>query len=498
VDIPVENLSSALKQEMADGRVIVEREGKMLASDDALNDADAGMRRVYLTDLYWAERRVARKLRALITSAKSFEEIDPDKAIAWWEGNTGFRLAPAQERAVRASLENKVSIITGGPGVGKTTIIRALVDIYSARRNAKGQPLISVQTAAPTGRAAKRLSESTGVISQTVHRLLKYNPQTRRFTYDADNPLVGDVFVFDETSMLDIRLMDSLLAALPQTAVLIIVGDTDQLPSVGPGNVLHDLIASGVVACSRLTEIFRQDNSGLIVKNAHHVNAGEGLELPTTGDNSDFYFIANNDPEKTLSFVLDFMTTRIPRKFRMDPMTDVQVLSPMRRNVLGTENLNMLLQKQLNPDGPFVQRGAVIFRKGDRVMQLRNNYDKDVFNGDVGFIADAYPEERKLVVLFDGKPVEYASGDLDELTLSYATTIHKSQGSEYSAVIVILHNQHYMMLQRNLLYTAITRGKKLVLVIGSRWAVGKAIETNTVKGRRTSLAERLIVGMEEK
>ena len=340
-------------------------------------------------------------------------------------------------------------------------------------------------------RAAKRLSESTGAPSQTVHRLLKYNPQTRRFTYDSENPLTGDVFVFDETSMVDIRLMDSLLAALPETAVLIIVGDTDQLPSVGPGNVLHDLIDSGAVACSRLTEIFRQDSSGLIVRNAHHVNAGEGFELPSSGEDSDFYFVANNDPDKTLAFVLDFMTNRIPRKFRMDPMTDVQVLSPMRRNALGTENLNQLLQKRLNPEGPSVQRGAMLFRKGDRVMQLRNNYDKDVFNGDVGFVADAYPEDRKLVVLFEGRPVEYSSGDLDELTLAYATTIHKSQGSEYPAVIVLLHNQHYMMLQRNLLYTAITRGKKLVLVIGSRWAAGKAIETNTVKGRRTSLAERL-------
>jgi exodeoxyribonuclease V alpha subunit len=291
--------------------------------------------------------------------------------------------------------------------------------------------------------------------------------------------------------MLDIRLMDSLLDALPDSATLVIVGDTDQLPSVGPGNVLHDLIDSGAIACSQLTEIFRQDNSGLIVRNAHRVNAGEAFELPSPDTESDFYFIAQNDPDKTLEFVLDFMTTRIPRKFRMDPLTDVQVLAPMRRNSLRTENLNMLLQKRLNPEGPAVQRGGVLFRKGDRVMQLRNNYDKDVYNGDVGFVADAYPDDRRLVVMFDGKPVEYSSGDLDELTLAYATTIHKSQGSEYPAVIVLLHNQHYMLLQRNLLYTAITRGKRLVLVIGSRWAAGKAIETNTVRGRRTSLAERI-------
>lgn len=491
VGISVEKLSEALKLELADGRVIVEREGHALSSEDATNDADDGMRRVYLADLYRAERRVARKLKRLIETARSYAPIDATRAISWWEEKTGFRLAPAQERAVYTSLENKVSIITGGPGVGKTTIIRALVDIYAARKTPGGEPMISVLTAAPTGRAAKRLSESTGLQSQTVHRLLKYNPQTHRFTFDSENQLLGDVFVFDETSMLDIRLMDSLLDALPDSATLVIVGDTDQLPSVGPGNVLHDLIDSGAIACSQLTEIFRQDNSGLIVRNAHRVNAGEAFELPSPDTESDFYFIAQNDPDKTLEFVLDFMTTRIPRKFRMDPLTDVQVLAPMRRNSLGTENLNMLLQKRLNPEGPAVQRGGVLFRKGDRVMQLRNNYDKDVYNGDVGFVADAYPDDRRLVVMFDGKPVEYSSGDLDELTLAYATTIHKSQGSEYPAVIVLLHNQHYMLLQRNLLYTAITRGKRLVLVIGSRWAAGKAIETNTVRGRRTSLAERI-------
>lgn len=468
VGISVETLAEALKHELDAGRVVKEGD------------------RLYLRDLWVAERRVAAKLKDLLASPPAFAPIDPDRAVAWWERKTGFTLAPAQLRAVRASVGSKVSIVTGGPGVGKTTIIRALVEIFQART---GVHKITVQLGAPTGRAAKRMAESTGAPAQTLHRLLKYNPQTNAFTYNEERPLAGDVFIFDEMSMVDIRLMADLVVALPRRATLILVGDTDQLPSVGPGNVLHDLIASQTIPTSQLTEIFRQDSSGLIVRNAHHVNAGEPFE--TRAGASDFYFVAQDDPAKALDLVLDFMVTRIPRHFHLEPLQDVQVLTPMRRNLLGAENLNAAIQKRLNGAGPGVVRGGMEFRAGDRVMQLRNNYDKDVYNGDVGFVQSVEPAERTLVVLFDGRPVEYRAADLDELTLAYATTIHKSQGSEYPAVIVLLHRQHYMMLQRNLLYTAITRGKKLVLVIGSPWAVKQAIETNVVRARRTSLAERM-------
>ena len=468
VGISVETLAEALKHELDAGRVVKEGD------------------RLYLRDLWVAERRVAAKLKDLLASPPAFAPIDPDRAVAWWERKTGFTLAPAQLRAVRASVGSKVSIVTGGPGVGKTTIIRALVEIFQART---GVHKITVQLGAPTGRAAKRMAESTGAPAQTLHRLLKYNPQTNAFTYNEERPLAGDVFIFDEMSMVDIRLMAELVVALPRRATLILVGDTDQLPSVGPGNVLRDLIASQTIPTSQLTEIFRQDSSGLIVRNAHHVNAGEPFE--TRAGASDFYFVAQDDPAKALDLVLDFMVTRIPRHFHLEPLQDVQVLTPMRRNLLGAENLNAAIQKRLNGSGPGVVRGGMEFRAGDRVMQLRNNYDKDVYNGDVGFVQSVEPTERTLVVLFDGRPVEYRAADLDELTLAYATTIHKSQGSEYPAVIVLLHRQHYMMLQRNLLYTAITRGKKLVLVIGSPWAVKQAIETNVVRARRTSLAERM-------
>lgn len=468
--IPVEVLGEALAAELEAGRVIAE------SSDEV------GPRRIYLKNLYWSERKTAEQVKRILGAPRSFPEIDVARAIKWWEQRAGFVLAGQQETALERCLSEKFSIITGGPGVGKTTIIRALVEIYGARK-------LNVVLAAPTGRAAKRMTESVGVPAQTIHRLLKWNPVTNRFSHDADDRLEGDVFIFDETSMIDVKLAADLLMALPDAASVVWVGDTDQLPSVGAGSVLGDFIRSKRVAATRLDTIFRQDTTGLIVQNAHHVNAGEPLEV-RSGD-ADFYFMRCEDPEMCVKRAIEFMTTRIPRKFGMNPLEDVQILTPMRKNVLGTDNLNVELQKALNPTGDAVMRGGTVFRAGDRVMQLRNNYEKDVYNGDVGFVKAVNEDDRSVIVTYDGRPVKYESGDLDEIVLAYATTIHKSQGSEYPAVIVIIHTQHYMMLQRNLLYTAITRGKKLVLLIGVPYAVDRAIQTNTVRERRTSLAERM-------
>ena len=488
--IPTEVLSSALAEEIESGRVVAEssREGERGKSEESLADSavtpkDPNLpRKIYLKSLYYSERDVARRVKAILSSPSPHVFTSIANAIAWWQSRAGFTLAVRQLQALERSLTSKFSIITGGPGVGKTTIIRALVEIY-------GKKKLRVVLAAPTGRAAKRMTESIGASAQTIHRLLKWNPVTNRFTYNAENRLEGDVFIFDETSMIDVKLACDLLGALPDSAVVVWVGDTDQLPSVGAGSVLGDLIRSGVVPSTKLEFIFRQDESGLIVRNAHHVNAGEPLEV-RQGD-TDFYFMRCEDPEMCVKRAIEFMTTRIPRKFGMDPLQDVQVLVPMRRNVLGTDNLNVELQKALNPHGDAIVRGGTMFKVGDRVMQLRNNYDKDVYNGDVGFVKTVSAEERAIVVSFDGRPVKYDGGDLDELVLAYATTIHKSQGSEYPAVIVIMHTQHYVMLQRNLLYTAITRGRRLVLLMGVPYAVDQAIKTNTVRERRTSLAARL-------
>ena len=415
----------------------------------------------------------------ILSIKPSYPEIDANRALAWAEAKMKLILAGSQRQAVATAINSKISVITGGPGVGKTTIIRALVEIFSVRK-------LKVLLAAPTGRAAKRMAESTGRDASTLHRLLKFNPQKRSFEHDENNPLDADVLILDESSMIDIQLMDQLVRALPDRITLVLVGDTDQLPSVGPGNVLRDIIASGIIPFTKLDTIFRQDTRGLIVKNAHHINNGEQLE--DSGD--DFFFIETAELDKVIARVCDLMTNRIPAKFHFST-SDIQVLTPMRRNQLGADNLNVVLQQAVNPMGPSLKKGSTLFRRGDRVMQMRNNYDKEVFNGDVGFIDEVNQEEGFLTVDFDDRHVIYELGELDELVLAYASTVHKSQGSEYPAVIVVLATQHFKLLQRNLLYTAVTRGRKLVCIVGTHKAAGLAIRNNEVRERHTALAERL-------
>ena len=464
--IPADVLEKALEEELAGPRLV----------------DDGG--RVYLRRLHRAERRVARCILAILDTRPSFRPIDVEGALAWVSKKLSFELSAAQRKAVEMALGNKFSVITGGPGVGKTTIIRALMDVWTARR-------LRVALVAPTGRAARRMAESTGGQASTIHRLLKWNPQEGAFQHNADNPLEADVVIVDESSMIDVELAASLLAAVKPTSAVVLVGDTDQLPSVGPGNVLRDVIASGVVPFTRLDFIFRQKSGGWIVRNAHRVNQGEGFLAPPPGEPSDFFFVPCEDAQRTLSLVLELVEHRIPRRYNFSPLADVQVLTPMRKNLLGADNLNLVLQRALNPTGPALQRFGRAYRVGDRVMQVRNNYDKDVFNGDVGFIRTVAPDGGSLDVDFDGRCVVYSATELDELVHAFACSIHKSQGSEYPAVVIVLSGQHHVLLQRNLLYTAITRGRKLVCVVGSPYAVRRAIGNNPTVERHTALAERL-------
>ena len=375
-------------------------------------------------------------------------------------------------------------IVTGGPGTGKTTLVRGLTEILGAAGKA-------VELAAPTGRAAKRLQEATGQPARTLHRLLEFNPVTGGFARGADDPLVADLVVVDEASMLDMELAARLLAGIPTGCGLVLVGDADQLPSVGPGNVLADLIACGEVPTVRLELIFRQAERSLIVVNAHRVNHGEMPRLDALDDGADFFFVARDEPAAAAALVVELATERIPRRFGFDPVDEVQVLTPMHRGAQGVTDLNRRLQAILTPPGPELQLGARRFRAGDKVMQLRNNYELEVFNGDLGRVRAVDVEERELVVLFDGRPVTVAGDDLEDLTAAFACTIHKAQGSEYPAVVVVLHHQHWVMLQRNLLYTAITRGRRLVTVVGSHRALGRAVSNATVRARFTDLAARV-------
>jgi exodeoxyribonuclease V alpha subunit len=471
LEVAEELIRSALELELADGSVTADRVGETPC--------------IFLAGLYRAERAIAERLIRLANGRLPWPWIDPDKALPWVEQRSGIELAETQRTAIRLALMSKVLVITGGPGVGKTTIVRSILKVLSA----KGVKLL---LCAPTGRAAKRMTEATDVEARTIHRLLEVDPKSGGFKRDGDNPLDCDLLVVDEASMVDVVLMQALMKALPDSAALLIVGDIDQLPSVGPGQVLADIIASGAVPVVRLTEVFRQAASSRIIVTAHRINQGLMPDLGKPSDDSDFYFVAANDPETAVPRIIELVQTRIPKRFGLDPIRDVQVLCPMNRGGIGARSLNIELQAALNPSGERkVERFGWTFAPGDKVMQIENDYDKEVYNGDIGYIADVDPEAGELKANFDGRDVTYGFGELDTLVPAYAATIHKSQGSEYPAVVIPILTQHYAMLQRNLLYTGITRGKRLVVLVGQKKAVAIAVKNASGRRRWSRLYEWL-------
>jgi exodeoxyribonuclease V alpha subunit len=446
-------------------------------------------RGIYLKPLHVAEEQVARRLHDLLRAPRLPIRIDVERALEWVEGVTRLHLAPQQREAIRMALCQKALVITGGPGTGKTTILRCIIQILEK----KG---VRIHLASPTGRAAKRMSEATGREAMTIHRLLEWSPARGGFQRGAQRPLETDLIVVDEASMIDIPLMNSLLRAIPLMATLVLVGDADQLPSVGPGAVLRDILDSGRVPAVRLTEIFRQAEQSRIVRNAHRVNRGEfpDLSRPPRGEECDFHFLPEEDPEGLQKLIVDLACRRLPARYGLNSIEDIQVLTPMHRGVIGAAQLNAALQEALNPPragGLEVMRGGRVFRAGDRVMQIRNNYDKEIYNGDIARIGRVDPEEQEVVVHMDGRSVIYDFSELDELTLAYAVTVHKSQGSEYPAVILPVHTTHYPMLQRNLLYTAITRARRLLVLAGTKKALALAIKNDATLRRFSRLVDRL-------
>lgn len=446
-----------------------------------------------LPTAYQTEVETAALLGELVRTPTRFIDLDVGEAISAFEVVTEMQLAPQQRQAVEAALLDKCVVITGGPGVGKTTIVKAITHLGRLGRR-------RVALAAPTGRAAKRMSEATAAEAVTIHRLLEFQPQSQAFARNKGNPLEADLIIVDEASMIDLTIFHALLAAVRTNAQLVLVGDIDQLPSVGAGAVLADVIASETATVIRLTEIFRQAAKSRIVVSAHQINSGEVPELATPTEASDFYFINRDEAEAARATIVELVAERIPARFGFDATSAVQVLTPMHRGELGTQALNQALQLRLNPPAegvPELVRGERVFRRGDKVMQLRNDYDRGVFNGDIGVIAEISIDDGTARVDFgDGRAADYERGELDQLVHAYAVSVHKSQGSEYPAVVIPIATQHFMMLQRSLLYTAVTRGKRLVVLVGSKKAVAMAVRNATARQRYTWLAERLRAGAE--
>jgi exodeoxyribonuclease V alpha subunit len=464
----------------------------MAEAAEVVRERDDGHLLVFPGHLARAEREVAAALRRMASQPVPGRPLDADRALAWVQEETGRELATGQAAAVRAALAGRITVITGGPGTGKTTILDAILRIFAAEK-------LRIVAAAPTGRAARRMAEATGHEAMTMHRLLEYQPG-RGFQKNREHPLKGDIFVLDETSMVDVALMRSWMDALPAHARLLLVGDVDQLPSVGPGQVLADVIASGVVPVCRLTDVFRQAAASRIILAAHAINAGELPDLPRPApQGSDFHFIERSTPEEITATIIHLMRERIPNAFGLAPGSDIQLLTPMNRGSLGTASLNAALQDALNPPSELkaeADRFGLRFRSGDKVIQTRNNYEKEVFNGDIGRITEITADPLQLSVRFDdGRLVDYEAGDLDELRLAWAITVHKSQGSEFPAVVIPLSMQHYIMLQRNLLYTAITRGRRLVVVVGDPRALSHAVQSGDRRHRWGSLLRRLREGL---
>lgn len=469
-------VKSAIELLDADEAPVRQAISEMLQSEDLIADAEA----IYMPPFYYAEVGAANRLNKLLDCVEgSLFNIIPDISVI--SKQTGIEYDEVQAEAIREAVSSKVMVLTGGPGTGKTTTTQGII----AALKAMG---LRILLAAPTGRAAKRMSEATGMEAKTIHRLLEYNPQDG-YKRNDDNPLEGDALIVDECSMIDLLLMNNLMKAIPAGMRLVLVGDIDQLPSVGAGNVLRDIIDSKRIPVIRLTRIFRQAQESRIVMSAHAINKGVFPDT-SNGKNTDFFFIQQEDPEQAVDTIVKLVKERLPNAYKR-PTSDIQVLTPMQRGVVGTANLNMALQTVLNPGQVSLNRSGYSFRQGDRVMQLRNNYDKEVFNGDLGYIERVDMEDRTLFVCFDGRTVEYDVSELDELTLAYATTIHKSQGSEYPIVVMPVLMTHYVMLQRNLIYTGITRAKKICVLVGTKKALSFAIRNLSVLKRNTKLKERL-------